>query len=140
MRCINKGKHIKIEDVNGCAVCTSHEPNKDGYIRMYSGKGNMPRMQFLHRMVWEGYNGTIPEGYEVDHICRNRKCCNIKHLQLLTVSEHKAKTNKERYADKIEAVKAAIKMGGFSTRQLAETFKVSLGYITRYKRSLRDIH
>lgn len=134
IRCINKGKHIVLEDDVGCTVCTSHDPNKDGYIRIYAGKGNMPRMQFLHRMVWEGYHGVVPDGYEVDHICRNRKCCNVNHLQLLTRSEHKAKTNRERYADRIEAVKAVIKTGDMTTKQMAEIFHVSIGYINRYKK------
>lgn len=92
----NKSKTIVVEDENGCTICTSHTPNQDGYIRMYAGKGIIPRMQFLHRMVWEGYNGKIPEGYEIDHKCRNRRCCNINHLQIMTISEHKAKTNRER--------------------------------------------
>jgi hypothetical protein len=75
MKRTNKGKPIVVEADGECTVCTSHTPNKDGYIRLYAGKGAIPRTQFLHRSVWVGYNGDIPEGFEIDHTCRNRRCC-----------------------------------------------------------------
>lgn len=123
-----------------CHVVVSHKPNQDGYIRKCFSVNGKKRFEMYHRYKWEREVGPIPEGYEVDHICRNRRCCNINHLQLLTRSEHKAKTNRERYADRIAAVKAVIKTGDMTTRQMAETFKVSLGYINRYRRELNAIH
>ena len=36
-----------------------------------------------HRYVWENEHGLIPRDYEIDHICKNRACCNIEHLQML---------------------------------------------------------
>jgi hypothetical protein len=33
----------------------------------------------VHRFVWESVNGPVPDGMDVDHICRNRLCCNINH-------------------------------------------------------------
>jgi hypothetical protein len=41
-----------------------------------------------HRMIWEYYNGVIPKGKEIDHLCRNRGCVNIKHLDLVTRKEN----------------------------------------------------
>ena len=38
----------------------------------------------VHRYVWEQANGKIPEGLEIDHQCRNRACCNVKHLRAVT--------------------------------------------------------
>lgn len=46
------------------------------------------RFWYMHRLKWVTVNGKIPEGYEVDHICFNRKCMNIKHLRLLTRAEN----------------------------------------------------
>ena len=45
-------------------------------------------------------NGEIPEGYEVDHMCKNRACCNVEHLQLLLSTEHRTKDNKGRHSEK----------------------------------------
>lgn len=84
-----------IEFDNGCMVCVSHKMNKDGYFRkMWKNSEGWLRLM-MHRVVWEYKNGSIPEGYEIDHKCRNPGCCNPEHLQVLSVSDHKAKTNKE---------------------------------------------
>jgi hypothetical protein len=37
-----------------------------------------------HRVVWMSVNGYIPKGMTVDHICKNRPCCNPNHLRLLS--------------------------------------------------------
>ena len=44
---------------------------------------------FMHRYVWEYYNGKIPEGYEVHHKDFNRANNDINNLQLLTIAEHR---------------------------------------------------
>jgi hypothetical protein len=132
----NKGKALVLEETEtGCVICTSHIPNHDGYIRIYQGKDNVKRYKMLHRMAWEKYKGDIPEGYEIDHMCRNRKCCNPEHLQLLGISEHKVKTNKERYAERIEGVIHAIQEG-YGVKQISEAFGVTVNYVNRYKRKL----
>lgn len=38
----------------------------------------------VHRLVWEQRNGLISDGLQIDHICRNTKCCNVEHLRLVT--------------------------------------------------------
>lgn len=79
-----------------CIVCISHVHNADGYLRVRNRTNLGPRLIMYHRMTYEATHGPIPAGYEIDHICRNRGCQNINHLQLLTRSEHATKTNTER--------------------------------------------
>lgn len=38
----------------------------------------------VHRYVWELVNGPIPDGLVIDHQCRNRACCNVDHLRVVT--------------------------------------------------------
>jgi hypothetical protein len=38
----------------------------------------------VHRYCWELEVGPIPDGMEIDHQCRNRACCNIDHLRVVT--------------------------------------------------------
>jgi len=41
-----------------------------------------------HRFAYEVLVGIIPDGLEIDHLCRNSKCVNPDHLELVTHSEN----------------------------------------------------
>ena len=44
------------------------------------------KLQRAHRVEWEKVNGKIPTGMVLDHLCRNRKCVNLDHLEIVTQS------------------------------------------------------
>jgi hypothetical protein len=37
-----------------------------------------------HRMMWEQVHGPVPDGLELDHLCRNPSCVNPEHLEPVT--------------------------------------------------------
>lgn len=39
-----------------------------------------------HRITYEHYVGPIPKGLEIDHLCRQRDCCEVTHLEAVTRS------------------------------------------------------
>src|SRR5215207_9829672 len=42
------------------------------------------RNLLAHRAAYEAVNGPIPEGLELDHLCRNRLCYRPTHLEAVT--------------------------------------------------------
>ena len=56
----------------------------DSYGRFYLEGRN----RSAHRVVWEIYNGAIPEGIQIDHICHTRPCVNPAHLRMVTGREN----------------------------------------------------
>lgn len=45
----------------------------------------------VHRVVWQLLVGPIPDGTELDHLCRVRACCNPDHLEPVTRAENVAR-------------------------------------------------
>lgn len=57
-----------------------------GYGRFRSG-GREP-IVLPHRWSYEHYVGPIPDGLQIDHLCRNPSCVNPAHLEAVTASEN----------------------------------------------------
>lgn len=42
------------------------------------------RLHLAHRVIYERVRGPIPPDLQLDHICRNRRCCNPDHLEAVS--------------------------------------------------------
>ena len=43
-----------------------------------------PKTFYAHRLAYAHLCGPIPEGLQIDHLCRNRACFNPAHLEAVT--------------------------------------------------------
>jgi hypothetical protein len=46
------------------------------------------RLVLAHRAAYEEQHGPIPDGLELDHLCRVRSCVNPEHLEPVTHAEN----------------------------------------------------
>ncbi|WP_414714401.1 HNH endonuclease signature motif containing protein [Sphingobium sp.] len=74
---------------NGCWIWNGERDDK-GYGRASRGK--------VHTAIYKREVGPIPDGLELDHLCRNPPCCNPAHLEPVT-----RRVNVERQPKVIEA-------------------------------------
>lgn len=68
-----------------------------GYGRFWKDGG----MRLAHRVAYELFTGPIPDGLQLDHLCRVPGCVNPAHLEAVTHAENVRRGDRTRYnADK----------------------------------------
>jgi hypothetical protein len=54
----------------------------------YGGFRHQGKLVLTHRFAYEYFREPIPSGLQIDHLCRNRACCNPWHLEVITAEDH----------------------------------------------------
>lgn len=100
----------------GCWIST-YSVASHGYAQIGWNDGPSDRHVVLaHRAVWERFNGRVPVGMTLDHLCREKRCVNPKHLRLLENFENGRRTHGMDW-------KIGECANGHPNSMLAETFR-----------------
>jgi len=76
----------KVQKSSGCWRWTGFI-DKGGYGRIRAAGRDTPIL-YAHRVAYELLIGSVPEGLQLDHLCRNKWCCNPQHLEPVTMAEN----------------------------------------------------
>lgn len=63
--------------------------DSNGYGRVWFNG----RLVGVHCLIYEHKVQKVPDGFELDHLCRNTRCCNVKHLEPVTHKENMLRGN-----------------------------------------------
>lgn len=75
-------------DTAGCWIWTG-STRKAGYGQIWTSVADGPRrLLSTHRAMYELTRGPIPDGMDLDHLCRVPLCMNPDHLEPVTRAEN----------------------------------------------------
>lgn len=63
-------------------------PIRGGYLQVKLMNNGKTKNCLVHRLVWEAFNGKIPEGYEINHLNEDKTDCRLINLSLITHKEN----------------------------------------------------
>lgn len=86
----------------GCWIWTA-ATNRHGYGMFNPGRSTGRRWRAAHIWAYEHFIGTVPDGLELDHLCRNPRCANPNHLEPVSHAVNirrgiTVQRNRERFA------------------------------------------
>lgn len=100
--------------------------------KRYVGTGGYGRLTHCRKQVsahvyfWKMVNGPIPEGKELDHLCRVRACCRPEHLEPVTrrVNVNRGSTMKVTDSEVSQIIDLCL-LGPFSRRSVAAIYGIT---------------
>lgn len=94
-----------------------------GYPGLLAYKGKRAK---AHRVFYMRAKGPIPEGMQLDHLCKNPKCVNPDHLEPVTGKENMRRSSRTKLIlSQAMEVREAARLGPISTRYFADKFGVT---------------
>ena len=72
--------HSRLQPSGDCFLWTG------ALVRGYGVVSVDGKTRYVHRVLYELERGPIPDGHDLDHLCRNPKCVNPEHLEPVTRS------------------------------------------------------
>lgn len=103
-----------------CWIWQGECNRENGYGRVVVQK----RKLLAHRVLYERAKGPIPEGAQLDHLCRVRNCVNPDHLEPVNGAENVQRGSNAKLSQEDVAEIRRLMSEGVRSREIAERFGV----------------
>jgi hypothetical protein len=120
-------QRFDVDSETGCHVWALSR-NAKGYPTLGGAwwRKSGGRSILAHRIAWEDANGTaVPEGWTVDHLCRNRACVNPEHLEAVPHWKNVRRGSRTKYSDAVIADVIRMRSEGATWREITERHGIS---------------
>jgi hypothetical protein len=99
---------VALPDANGCLLWTAGRTGGKGYGSFWPTPArSVPAHQFAYELLV----GPVPEGLELDHLCRVRACVAVAHLEPVTHQENVRRGDLPRVASQAGRDRTRCKWG-----------------------------
>jgi hypothetical protein len=120
------GRPCFVCDPDGCWLWQGAR-NSGGYPQL--GLGG--KTQYAHRVYFAALVGVIPDGMQLDHLCRRRACVNPSHLEVVSQRENIRRGSRVKLSpEKVRHIRRAVDCGVKQAR-LVELYGVGSSTISR---------
>ena len=76
---------VVVDTRTGCWLWTRAISFSDGGYAKWCFRGRDENRN-AHRVVWELYNGRRSSHLNADHLCRNKRCVNPSHVEMVSIA------------------------------------------------------
>lgn len=90
---------------------------------------------YAHVVAYEAENGPVPDGLELDHLCRNPPCINPAHLEAVTHAENMRRAGFAKLTDD-QAREIKRLLGTMSQAKIAALFGINQSSVSDIHRSV----
>lgn len=105
---------------------------KGGLCKGYGVIERFGKTMSAHRYFYIKYKGNIQNKLQIDHLCRNTKCVNPEHLEVVTHTENMRRIISNKISKELsDKIRILYKKSDYSQREIGLMYDVHQSHISR---------
>lgn len=108
--------------------------DRTGYAKVTAKIGDHVLSSGAHRLVYHFAVGPIPDGLDLDHLCRNRGCVRPDHLEPVSHAENVQRGRDHMQGENLHPLHLRRRELGLSVREVADQLDSYPATIIRWER------